>query len=318
MKSQIRVIIAFISFISFTGCTGPEVVSVEKDSVDCLFTESFNAVASLIKLNKDEIKNESFAGEWLQGKYYNISYRANKGTVYCDNNKEVDSISFSDIKVYQKGFDSLDVNDYLVNTIKSDELFSITIQIVKSELSYPEEAIFKSQEFGFARWRNLYGVSGVVDAKNALGIKAELKFSLIFDISDGNNLVHFVLNGENIFGLKPNIEPQREEIENEESNDIVLTDGLKGSFGKEVTLDGYSYIWFTLPEGKYEVVCESKSCLVFLDKDETVKNSDGFFETVNVTTLRLNESENKAELFVGKDQHIELGMGTKVRLRAIE
>lgn len=81
MKFQIRVIIAFISVISFTGCTGQEVVSVKKDSVDCLFTESFNNITSLIKPNKDEIKNATYAGEWLQGKYYDISYRANKGTV---------------------------------------------------------------------------------------------------------------------------------------------------------------------------------------------------------------------------------------------
>ena len=85
-----------------------------------------------------------------------------------------------------------------------------------------------------------------------------------------------------------------------------------------MTLDGYSYIWFMLPEGKYEVICESKSCLVFLDKDKTIKNSDGYIETVNVLTLRLNESEKTAELLVERDQHIELGIGTKIRLRVIE
>lgn len=318
MKSRVKIIIVLLSLMSFTACSGPDVVIVHKNIIGCLFTESFNTVTSLIKLNQDEIKNVSFAGDWLQGKYYDISYRANKGTVYCDNNMEVESIKFSDVRVYQKGLQPLDVNDYLVNTIKSDELYSNTIQRVKTELTNPEEAVFKSQSFGFARWQNLYGVSGVVEAKNALGIKAELKFSLIFDVSEGNRLVHFVLNGENIFGVKPNLEPQREETVNEESKDIVLVDGLKGNFGKEVTLDGYSYIWFMLPEGKYEVICESKSCLVFLDKDKTVKNSDGYIETVNVLTLRLNESEKTAELFVERDQHIELGIGTKIRLRVIE
>jgi hypothetical protein len=318
MKSRIRFIITFLSLTIFAGCSGPYVVIEYRSTIDCLFTESFNAVTSLIKLNQEEIQNVSFAGEWLQGKYYDITYRANIGTVYCDNSKQVESISFSDVKIYQKGLISLDVNDYLVNTTKSDELYSNAIQRVKSELKFPKEAVFKSQSFGFARWRNFYGVSGVVEAKNALGIKTDLKFSLIYDVSAGNKLVHFVLNGENIFGAKPNIEPQREEIENEESKDIVLVDGLKGNFGKEVTLDGTSYIWFIVPEGKYEITCESKSCIVFLDKDKTIKNSDGYTETVNVFTLRLNQSEKSAEFHIGRDQHLELGIGTNVRLRVLE
>jgi hypothetical protein len=145
-----------------------------------------------------------------------------------------------------------------------------------------------------------------------------VKFSLIFDVSNNNRLVYFALDGSRIFGERPNFEPIRKEIFNNDSDGILIIDGIKGTYGKDVLLDGYSYIWYMIPQGKYEIICESKACIVFLDKDKTIKNREGYIETVNVITIRFNELDGAKELTISKDQHIELGIGSKVRFREIE
>lgn len=283
----------------------------------CVYTDEFMSASSEIGLDVSKIKNLEFQGDWVGGSFYNFSYELNNGEIYCSVDNELDSINFSDVKVYSKGYEFLSLNDYLVNTQISDELTTITRSKVEDKLNNPDTANFIS--FGYAHWGIYYGVSGSVEAQNAFGVKKELKFNLIYNIEDNNSLVYFVLDNESIFGSMPDINPSRlsldnsgNEVNNSEGS-FVIEDGVLGEFGQKVTLDGDSYIWFYIPSGTYEVSCEVNFCKVYLDGNDTYKNSDGYTETKNITTLQFTKDSGPQSLEIPSNSHIEVTIAAKLK-----
>ena len=326
--------IVFIPLIILIGCSTTTKSIIDENSSnkennnlesleikDCMYTDDFFNASKSIGLDVNEIKSLEFDGQWIQGTIYKFAYLLNSGTVYCGSDNSVESINFSQTKVYLKGFEPLKLSDYIINTGIADRIQTLAIQSVKKELNFPETADFPFLGWGYTRWENHYGVSGSVKAKNAFGVDSELKFSLFYEVEDNYiSPVYFVLDGITVFGVKPENDVLRVELDGEEndSKSIRLVEGIEGQYGEEISLDGFNYIWYKVPTGKYNVYCEVNVCTVYLDEDKTIKNSEGYVESINVTTLRFSNDKSSQELLISSNQHIELTVGSKIRLEPIQ
>ena len=88
---------------------------------------------------------------------------------------------------------------------------------------------------------------------------------------------------------------------------ILLTDGERGVYGKEVTTkSGYKYVWYTIPTGNYTVENKAKQSTVFVVSDS---NSDNVSEC-----LKLAGDGEKTRLTVKNGYHIELSMYAQILL----
>lgn len=88
---------------------------------------------------------------------------------------------------------------------------------------------------------------------------------------------------------------------------ILLTDGERGVYGKEVTTkSGYKYVWYTIPTGNYTVENKAKQSTVFVVSDS---NSDDVSEC-----LKLAGDGEKTRLTVKNGYHIELSMYAQILL----
>lgn len=96
---------------------------------------------------------------------------------------------------------------------------------------------------------------------------------------------------------------------------IHLIDGELGEYGKEVTIPSqtygtYTYIWYTVPAGNYDLVNEGVRGTVFVIADADSNDVR--------TTLRLTEQGETAELLIEGGTHIETSAGTRVSLTPIK
>ena len=117
----------------------------------------------------------------------------------------------------------------------------------------------------------------------------------IYDTTDGRKLIY-------------ESETVKPETEHPDDAGIRLVDGLLGDYGKSVNVSGQSYIWYSVPSGKYEVVNEGKYGTVFVVSDTDSNDVRG--------TLQFQSSGETGELVVEEGTHIELSMNSEVVLTA--
>lgn len=117
----------------------------------------------------------------------------------------------------------------------------------------------------------------------------------IYDTTDGRKLIY-------------ESETVKPETEHQDDAGIRLVDGLLGDYGKSVNVSGQSYIWYSVPSGKYEVVNEGKYGTVFVVSDTDSNDVRG--------TLQFQSSGEAGEIVVEEGTHIELSMNSEVVLTA--
>lgn len=117
----------------------------------------------------------------------------------------------------------------------------------------------------------------------------------IYDTTDGRKLIY-------------ESETVTQETEHSGDAGIRLVDGLLGDYGKSVNVSGQSYIWYSVPSGKYEVVNEGKYGTVFVVSDTDSNDVRG--------TLQFQSSGETGEIVVEEGTHIELSMNSEVVLTA--
>lgn len=117
----------------------------------------------------------------------------------------------------------------------------------------------------------------------------------IYDTTDGRKLIY-------------ESETVKPETEHPDDAGIRLVDGLLGDYGKSVNVSGQSYIWYSVPSGKYEVVNEGKYGTVFVVSDTDSNDVRG--------TLQFQSSGETGEIVVEEGTHIELSMNSEVVLTA--
>ena len=99
-------------------------------------------------------------------------------------------------------------------------------------------------------------------------------------------------------------------------NSIRLVDGELGEYGQEVTIPSetfgtYTYVWYNIPAGKYDVTYEGErdSVTVFVvgnDSSEDVRS-----------TVYFNEYGESQQITVEDGTHLELSIGANLLLNPV-
>lgn len=99
-------------------------------------------------------------------------------------------------------------------------------------------------------------------------------------------------------------------------NSIRLVDGELGEYGQEVTIPSetfgtYTYVWYNIPAGKYDVTYEGErdSVTVFVvgnDSSEDVRS-----------TVYFNEYGERQQITVEDGTHLELSIGANLLLNPV-
>jgi len=288
------------------------------DMADPVLIQNFVAACDAIGIDPHGIKKVSQLPDWASGERYDFSYESSRLRVCANADRSISSINLGQMHLYEQGYEPLQIDDYLVDWGTALELQVRAEETVKGGLNYPSTADFSWFEgWGVGRRQDIYFIGGTVSAKNAFGVAKDATFYIEYQKSgDSYSARYFVLDGANVIGSKSVIVPvARKEVGTASTDDmIVLLEGTIGSYGESKHIDGDEYIWYYVPPGRYTVTSQTNTTKLYLDKNTTITNSDGWSECVNVTTLDFTDSSEPRELVVSQDQHIELTARAKVTL----
>lgn len=117
--------------------------------------------------------------------------------LYLNKNKGVSLIKYADHKLYTKGKVKANLQDYIIDIDEVNDLMLQCEEAVKSILKSPSTAKFPDYTgWGFTQKnKDVYIVSGYVDAENSFGAATRSDFS--FKIKKGS-IVSFVFDGKEI------------------------------------------------------------------------------------------------------------------------
>lgn len=288
------------------------------DMTDPVLSRNFIAACDAIGIHPAGIKSVKQLPDWASGERYDFSYEGSSLRVCANADKSISSINLGEVHVYEQGYEPLQVDDYLVDWGTAIELQVRAEETVKSGLNYPSTADFSWFEgWGVGRSHDIYFIGGTVSAQNAFGIAKDTSFYIEYEKSGGSYQARYCrLDGTNLIGSGSVIAPvARTEVGTGSSDDrIVLLEGTLGSYGESKSIDGDEYIWYFVPPGRYIVTSQTNMTKLYLDKNDTITNLEGWSECVRVTTLDFTDSSQSHELVVSENQHIELTIRAKVTL----
>ena len=303
---------------------------------DPYLKEDFINALNEIKADTSKISNIEKIDNWAGGERYRFIYD-DKITliVYCNIGSTVESINFNDTKIYNRGYEPYNINNYVYESSYVFDLQTKSEEIVSLYLNYPSTAKFSytNSDWAVARYNDIYYLASYVKAANAFGIYSTYNFKIGFHIIKTNSnfqykAIYLFLGGQERFNYIDAYQPNEERttvepkypLKNEEMNTgINLTYGVLGDYGKEETIDGITSIFYYIPAGKYIVTNLADRGTIFLDSNEMKKNSAGFLESVNSKTYTF-ESGSKGktiQLEIPKDYHIEISMYTMINFEIV-
>lgn len=264
--------------------------------------------------------------DWVNGPRYSFSTHGTTARVYCNMDGSIESIRVgTDTDLYRRGYEPYLIDDFIVSEDMKSKLQICAEEAVTACLSYPSTADFPLMDWSFGRDHNFYSASSHVTAKNSFGVEIEIMFvAKFYDEGDTIRLIYLMLDGSAVLDDMDSVEiPERKQIEGgieaPESNaeEIRLVDGQLGEYGESVKLDDWDYIWYHVPAGNYAVTCNSKTCSVYVDKDEITRNAEGYVEMENVETVEISYGEEK-EVAIHEGEHIELTIYGDVTMTPIK
>lgn len=292
---------------------------IADDTEDELVTE-LNEILELVGIDPQDAKEIEQIDDWANGARYSFPTHGTTARVYCNMDGTVYTLKVGvDIDLYQEGYEPWHIKNFLIDDDLKPQLMACAEDAVKACLNYPATADFHLLDWSFRREFDRYYVNSSVEAQNAFGVPSEMPFTAVFVVDEGSVLlIALQLDGERIVDKLDDYPlPERKQIEvqNEigDEGEVRLVDGQSGEYGEKVQLDSYEYIWYHVPEGAYSVICNSKTCVLYVDKNEITRNPDGYVEMENVQTIKMSYGETK-EVVVGADEHIFLTIYADVTL----
>lgn len=285
-------------------------------------TGNFLKACEEIGIDPGKIKRLKQLPDWASGERYEFVYESSGITVYANADQSISSINLGQVHLFEQGYESLNIADYLVDLVTAMELQVRAEDTVKSALNYPSSAEFSWLEgWGVGRSHSIYFIGGTVSAENAFGVADDASFYIEYEKSDsGFHAKYFRLGNADVIGSGSVVteEARQETGTASTSGMIALTEGTIGSYGKSKSIDGDQYIWYYVPPGRYIVTAQTNMTKLYLHRNQTIKNYAGWSECVSVTTLDFPDTSQSKELVVGEDQHIELTFRAKVTLTPAE
>lgn len=269
-------------------------------------------------IDVNQIKNLEKIADWNNGPRYQFAYSGNSFIVYAFDNGQIVSINLGDVKLYEDGFETLNVDDFLATTSTVTTLKVKSESIVKANLNFPDTASFSWLEWGSAKRYNYYIITGKVTAKNAFGVKDSLNFYIEYKGENNNwSVVYATLDNKTILGTKsqwPSVRKIEKQIdETNGTQDITLKYGIKGTYGKEDLFDGEKYIRYYLPSGKYTAEALVRNSIMYI---ETVKihKEDGWDTSDILETIRFSTVGEKKSFEIKSGYCISLTINSQIKI----
>lgn len=278
--------------------------------VDDEIIYGFYDVMSEVGISKEDAARIERTDDWQSGPRYSFQAEGLGIRVYCNMDGTIHSVvAGSDTDLYLQGYEPWTIDNFTVSSSLQSELISHAKEVVAGYLNYPRSAKFSMLDWGVSRFFDVYTVTGSVDAKNAFGVASGLSFTVKFAIKDDKaKTIYCELDGVVMADETADYTaPEREEVGSDAGQatdgSIRICDGQLGEYGQKVQLDGYEYDWYVVPAGKYEAVSNSKNCMVYVDKNEVLRNSEGYAEVENVATYTWGYGETVI-IEIGEDEHL--------------
>ena len=258
--------------------------------------------------------------DWTGGSKYKFTY-ANKMTlyVYCNMTSTVDSINYGDEKIYYRGYESYNINNYVYDDSYEYTLVFASEDYVKLYLNYPSTAKFPaSNSWSISRYNDIYMLSSWVKASNAFGVESQYDFTTGFYVTEAEiKCIYLNIAGEtklnNINQYKPTTERKQVEPKYPNKNSNGNTDGINlvygqlGTYGKNENDNGYSYIAYYVPSGRYTVINNGNMGTIFVSNNTDTR-------TYRFASGSTGETK---EIVVPNGYYIELSMYTNITLQKI-
>lgn len=267
-------------------------------------------IIDLVGINREDAEKVEKIEDWYAGPRYSFPTEGTTARIYCNMDGTINMLKVGvDIDLYKQGFEPWSIENFIVDEDLKDSLIYCAEESVSACLKYPASADFPLLDWSFGREFNRYTVNSYVEAVNAFGVPSEMPFTAEFWVDDDQiQLIYLMLDGSVAVDETDEYPmPERAETSIDTSaaapGNIRIVDGQLGEYGKVVSLDGDEYVWYMVPAGKYELTCNSKQCVVYIDKNEITRNSSGYVEMENVATHELEYGE-AVEIAVGPDEHI--------------
>lgn len=273
-----------------------------------------------IKMNPKNIKSLKKIKDWNSGPRYSFIYEANSFTLYAYDTGEISSINVGNVgeKIYDERYESLDVNDFLVNKfIISDLQFKIE-DVVKQYVNYPRTINFDWGTTGeYSRKYDFYFVNVNFSAENAFGVRSDHLVTAEILVNSGNYIINCLkIDSSIVYGTSKYKEIKRvERIVFDESigDKIILKYGVKGKYGKEDLFDGEKYIRYYLPEGTYEVKALTRNANIMIESIKLHKEN-GYDTSTLINNIKLLNVGDVTTFKIKSSECITIVMNTKVEL----
>lgn len=208
-----------------------------------------------IKVNNSKISDIEKIDNWAGGERYRFIYD-DKITliIYCNMGSTVESINFNNVKIYHRGYESYDINNYVYESSYIFDLQAKTKEVVSLYLNYPSTAQFSNNnaDWGIARYNNIYYLNSYVKAANAFGVYSTNNFKIAYHIIKENNSIKYkpiylnlgeqeqfdYLDSYKSMEERKTVEPKYPLKNVPPTIGINLTYGILGDYGQEETIDG--------------------------------------------------------------------------------
>lgn len=320
---------ALIAILIFTIAACSNSINEPNENIDKygIFNDAYlqsDFENALVEIKADETKISDFTKieDWAGGTKYKFTYE-NKITlnVYCNTTSTVESIVYGDEKIYYRGYESYDINNYVYDQGIIDILIPSSQNFIKLYLNYPSTAKFPwtSSEWSYSKYNDIYVLSSWVKASNAFGVESQSNFTIGFYIGENDTECIYIKIGDDIKVNKVNEYKQTEtrkqvtpkypdKTSSTSGNGINLVYGQLGEYGKNENDNGYSYIAYYVPGGKYTVINNGNYATFFVSKGDDTQ------------TYRFASGSNgqTQEVIIPDGYYIELAINTNITLELLE
>lgn len=275
----------------------------------------FYDVMQEINIDRDEVTELKKIENWAYGTRYTFKARGKKLVVYCDENQEIETVRLgTDTELYKRGYESWRIDQFCVSSDMENYLITVTKDLVRSYLTYPDDAKFSVMDWKVAREFSKYAVKSHVKVMTALGIRRDVEFTVVY-WNNGleSKPIFFQLDGStyiNELDKYPMPERKRESDGQMPAGEFQITGTDLGTYGSMVEVNGKQQLWHDIPAGTYKVVCKSANCCVYVEKDDL---SSGWVQSVGYYEW---DCSGYVILTIQEDEHIRCSQGSILTLIA--
>lgn len=276
-----------------------------------------------INANLNLISDFTKTSDWAGGERYTCKYTKNSVstplTVYCNMDNTINSINTTLASPYEQGYEPVDISNFAPSYSMYSEYTTKTTLYMENFVLYPSTMEIE-ETYGMSRYYDLYYFSNTLSCENALGIRTDYPFVIAYcDDGTTTSVAYINFDGDILIDNRDDYEVEKIATETGSTyEDISIIYGQLGNYGEYVVVDGYTYIEFFVPIGKYEIFNNGKIASIYIVSDELYKSSDGWLDNIIYETIKFTEYEQTQEVEILEGQHIQVATATSIILTKLD